>query len=68
MVRRRKEKAIIASRYLNSVGKGENALELATILQDKYVEDSDVAVQEFHVPEYIKMQLNGCVMINDYYF
>lgn len=49
-----KKKAIIASRYLNSVGKGENALELATILQDKYVKDSDVAVQEFHVPEYIK--------------
>ena len=49
-----KKKAIIASRYLNSVGKGENALELATVLQDRYIEDSDAAVQEFCVPEYIK--------------
>ncbi|WP_035347621.1 ATP-dependent nuclease, partial [Alkalihalobacillus hemicellulosilyticus] len=29
-----KKKALIASRYLNSVGKGENALELASVLKD----------------------------------
>lgn len=49
-----KKKAIIASRYLNSVEKGENALELSTILQERYIEDPTAAVQEFHVPEYIK--------------
>ena len=54
MDRRGKEKAIIASRYLNSVEKGENALELSTILQERYIEDPTAAVQEFHVPEYIK--------------
>lgn len=50
----KKKKAIIASRYLNSVGKGENALELATILQDKYTKNPVGAIEEFHVPQYIK--------------
>ena len=49
-----KKKAIIASRYLNSVGKGENALELASILEDKYEEDRTTAIQKFCVPQYIK--------------
>lgn len=49
-----KKKALIASQYLNSVEKGENALELATILQDKFIDSPDEAKKEFHVPEYIK--------------
>lgn len=50
----KKKKALIASRYLNSVGKGENALELASALQDRYTKDPITANQEFCVPEYIK--------------
>lgn len=46
-----KKKAIISSRYLNSVGKGENAMELAFVLEDNYTK----AVKEtFIVPDYIK--------------
>ena len=47
-----KRKALLASRYLNSVSKGNNALELNLALMnnlDKPEEDSD----EFHVPRYI---------------
>lgn len=32
-MKRKKKKALIASRYLNSIGKGENALELASVLK-----------------------------------
>ena len=49
-----KKKAIIASRYLNSVEKGENALELATCLQEKYIENSEEAIKNFNIPNYIK--------------
>lgn len=48
-----KRKAIIASRYLNSVNKGANALELNVVLEEnlkKAVEDRF----EFHVPQYIE--------------
>jgi putative ATP-dependent endonuclease of OLD family len=49
-----KKKAIIASRYLNSIGKGENALELAYVLEDNLNKlDTDEYV-EFTVPTYIK--------------
>ncbi|WP_092333780.1 ATP-dependent nuclease [Desulfosporosinus hippei] len=53
-----KFRAIIASRYLNSVGKGENALELACVLEEnlnKKDEESDY--QEFIVPDYIKQAI-----------
>lgn len=45
-----KKKAIIASRYLNSVGKGENALELAYTLEKNLQKDTPEA---FNVPSYI---------------
>lgn len=49
-----KKKAIIASRYLNSIGKGENALELAFALEENLTKiDTDEYV-EFTVPNYIK--------------
>jgi len=43
-----KKKAIIAARYLNSVGKGENALELAYALEENPKKET------FIVPDYIK--------------
>ena len=49
-----KKKAIIASRYLNSVGKGENALELSSILCDNLCEKGKAEFKEFNVPTYIK--------------
>ena len=47
-------KAIIAARYLNSVGKGENALELAYILEENYLKKETAEYKEIHIPEYIK--------------
>ena len=47
------KKALIASRYLNSVGKGENALELASVLKDNLELKNQDEYQEFIVPEYI---------------
>jgi len=49
-----KRKALIASRYLNSIGKGENALELACVLKDNFMERSSGKYRDFKVPEYIK--------------
>ncbi|MEE4570768.1 AAA family ATPase [Paenibacillus polymyxa] len=49
-----KAKALIASRYLNSVGKGENALELAYVLTDNLYKSGTADYQEFKVPNYIK--------------
>lgn len=46
-----RKKAIIASRYLNSVGKGENALELAYALENNLNESEPKC---FNVPQYIK--------------
>lgn len=46
-----KKKAIIASRYLNSVSKGENALELAYVLEKNLTEGTP---EPFIVPDYIK--------------
>lgn len=48
-----KKKALIASRYLNSVGKGENALELASVLKDNLELQGQDEYQDFIVPEYI---------------
>ncbi len=49
-----KKKAIIASRYLNSVGKGENALELCYALQENLEKKGTDDFKEFNVPPYIK--------------
>tara|TARA_R110002126_G_scaffold291794_1_gene458705 strand:+ start:13752 stop:15809 length:2058 start_codon:yes stop_codon:yes gene_type:complete len=49
-----KKKAIIASRYLNSVGKGENALELSYILSKNFEKKGTDDFIEFNVPKYIK--------------
>jgi predicted ATP-dependent endonuclease of OLD family len=49
-----KKKSIIASRYLNSVGKGENALELSYILSKNLEKKGSADYIEFNVPQYIK--------------
>lgn len=48
-----KKKAIVSSRYLNSVGKGENALELASALKDNLLLKGTGKFVEFIVPAYI---------------
>lgn len=52
-----KKNAIIASRYLNSVGKGENALELASDLKDNLCLKGTDEYQEFTVPKYISQAI-----------
>lgn len=49
-----KKKSIIASRYLNSVGKGENALELSYVLQENLNKKETDEYKELVVPSYIK--------------
>lgn len=49
-----KMKAIIASRYLNSVGKGENALELSYALLENLELMGTPKFKDFIVPNYIK--------------
>ena len=51
---RDKKIAIIAARYLNSVGKGENALELAYVLEENLQKKDTSNYYDFIVPEYIK--------------
>lgn len=48
-----KKKALIASRYLNSIGKGENALELASALKDNLDLKGTEQYKNFVVPDYI---------------
>jgi hypothetical protein len=48
------KKAIIASRDLNSVGKGENALELSSALRENLLKKGSVEFDDFIVPTYIK--------------
>lgn len=48
-----KKKAIVSSRYLNSVSKGENALELASVLKDNLLSKGTDKFVEFNVPEHI---------------
>lgn len=48
-----KKKALIASRYLNSIGKGENALELCHYLEENLLKSSGDK-ELFTVPPYIK--------------
>ncbi|MCH7333675.1 ATP-dependent nuclease [Acinetobacter modestus] len=49
-----KIQAIIASRYLNSVGKGENALELARLLEENLEKKGTDDFRDFIVPTYIE--------------
>ena len=49
-----KKKAIIASRFLNSIGKGENALELCYILQENLAKKGTTDFLDFNIPPYIK--------------
>ncbi|MDR4166297.1 MULTISPECIES: ATP-dependent nuclease [Bacillus cereus group] len=55
-----RKKALIAARYLNSVGKGVNALELAYVLEENLLkkrntdEKENVKFKEFNIPDYIK--------------
>ena len=49
-----KKKALIASRYLNSIGKGENALELASVLKDNLELKGQSDYEDFVVPKYIE--------------
>lgn len=49
-----KKKAIIATYYLNSVGKGENALDLSVALEENLLKKGTPDYQEFQVPQYIK--------------
>lgn len=48
-----KKKALVASRYLNSVGKGDNALELCNILEENLLMVGEEK-KPFNVPQYIK--------------
>jgi predicted ATP-dependent endonuclease of OLD family len=45
--------ALIAARYLNSVGKGENALELAIALQGNFEEKDPIKKEAFVLPKYL---------------
>ncbi len=49
-----KKKALIAARYLNSIGKGENALELAYFLKENLDKKGTSNYQDFKVPKYIR--------------
>lgn len=50
-----KKKALIASRYLNSVSKGGDALALSTVLETNRIKnDGDPTKVNFIVPQYIK--------------
>ncbi|OXS75078.1 ATP-dependent nuclease [Domibacillus enclensis] len=59
-----KKKALVAARYLNSVGKGVNALELAYELEKNLFkkriadEKESTGFQEFIVPDYIKAAID----------
>ena len=54
-----KKKSLFAARYLNSVGKGENALELAYYIdKDAKLPDAD---RQFIVPNYIKEALEWLI-------
>ena len=52
-----KKRSIIASRYLNSVSKGENALELAIALQNNLFNKGSDAYVEVVIPTYIQEAL-----------
>jgi hypothetical protein len=49
-----KKKAIVPAYYLNSVGKGENALDLSVALEENLSKKGTPDYQDFQVPPYIK--------------
>lgn len=51
-----KKKALLAARYLNSVGKGENALELSIALRENLAKQWSER-KDFIIPQYIKEAL-----------
>lgn len=51
-----KKKALLAARYLNSVGKGENALELSIALRENLTKQWSEC-KDFIIPQYIKEAL-----------
>lgn len=51
-----KKKALLAARYLNSVGKGENALELSIALRENLTKQGSER-KDFIIPQYIKEAL-----------
>lgn len=51
-----KKKALLAARYLNSVGKGENALELSIALRENLTKQGSDR-KDFIIPQYIKEAL-----------
>lgn len=51
-----KKKAVLAARYLNSVGKGANALELSYVLKDNLAKKEEDH-KPFVIPEYIKQAI-----------
>ncbi len=51
-----KKNALLAARYLNSVGKGENALELSIVLRDNLSKQGEER-KDFIVPKYIEEAL-----------
>jgi len=55
-----KKKALLAARYLNSVGKGANALELSNVLKEN-LEKKEVDRKAFDVPEYIKKAIEWLI-------
>lgn len=48
-----KKKALLAARYLNSVGKGANALEMSSVLKENLDKEGDERIP-FVIPNYIK--------------
>lgn len=58
-----RKQIILATRYLSSVGKGENALELATLLEENLVlpdvpaNPGDKTRKDFNVPQYIQQAI-----------
>lgn len=55
-----KKIALIASRYLNSIGKGENALELCHSLEENFIIQGDNK-KDFNIPQYIKDALEWLI-------
>lgn len=50
-----KKRALFSARYLNSIGKGENALALCNALEENLLKDNaDPSKVDFVVPDYIK--------------
>ena len=53
-----KKNHLVAARYLSSVGKGENALELCMALEDNYeLDEGNAEKVTFNVPSYIHSAL-----------